>query len=158
MTAANDLHRDLYTTIRLVRPIHLNVHRFVEHLLGDGELSVSTRAVLEATIELERATTADISRHLSLKRQQVERLVGPLADAGFIDHEPDPTDRRARLWHATDLGRTTFATLHLREVTAVAELCHDLDPADIAIAARVMATIDERLRGAVQAIGSEVAR
>ncbi|MEM9893845.1 MAG: MarR family transcriptional regulator [Actinomycetota bacterium] len=152
MGRESDLHRDLYEAIRLVRPIHLNVHRFVEHLLSDGELSVSTRAVLEATIQLEAATTAELGRHLSLKRQQVERTVGPLADLGLIAGEQDPTDRRARRWRPTSGGREVFAAIHRTEVVAVADLCRDLDPDDIAVAARVMAVIDERLRAAVHEI------
>ena len=159
MGSEPDLHRDLYEAIRLVRPIHLNVHRFVEHLLADGPLTVSTRAVLEAAIELEAATTAELSRHLSLKRQQVERLIGPLVDDGLLDGQIDRTDRRARRWTATDRGRQVFAAIHKAEVGAVADRCRDLDPADIAVAARVMAAIDDRLRQAVEEIGhSEATR
>ncbi|MEM9563331.1 MAG: MarR family transcriptional regulator [Actinomycetota bacterium] len=144
-----DLHRDLYEAIRLVRPIHLNVHRFVEHLLVETELTVSTRAVLEATIDLGTATTAELGRHLALKRQQVERAIGPLVDDGLIVDRTDHLDRRARRWTATDRGRHLFASIHETEVAAVVEMCRDIDAADIAVAARVMTAIDERLRGAV---------
>ncbi len=147
-----DLRRDLYEAIRLVRPIHLNVHRFLEQFLSDTDLSVSERAVLEAVIQLGAATTSELSRHLSLRRQQVERVVGPLAEAGFIIGQTDPLDRRARRWHASDRGREVFEGVHHGEVAAVVELCRDIDPADIAVTARVMAAIDERLRVAVYEI------
>lgn len=147
-----DLHRDLYEAVRLVRPIHLNVHRFLEHFLSDTDLSVPERAILEAAIQLEAATTTELSRHLSLKRQQVERIVGPLAEAGFIIGQTDPVDRRARRWHVTDRGREVFDGVHHAEVAAVVDICRDIDPADIAVTARVMALIDERLRAAVHEI------
>ncbi len=159
MESEPDWHRDLYNAIRIVRPIHLNVHRFVEHLLSHRNLTVTERAVLEATIELEAATTAELSRHLSLKRQQIERTVEPLVDDGLIVRVPSPVDGRARLCTPTDAGRDLFASIHRAEVAAVAEICSDIDPADIAVAAHVMAAIDERLRGAVQVLGdNEVAR
>lgn len=147
-----DLHRDLYEAIRLVRPIQLNVHRFLEHFLSGRGISVPERAVLEATIQLGAATTAELSRHLSLKRQQVERIVGPMAEAGFIVGQTDPADRRARRWRATSRGREVFDEIHRAEVAAVIEMCRDIDPADVAVTARVMATIDERLRVAVYEI------
>ncbi|MEM9653992.1 MAG: MarR family transcriptional regulator [Actinomycetota bacterium] len=149
MGSDRDLHRDLYQAIRLVRPLHLNVHRFVEHLLVGGELTVSTRAVLEAIIELEPATTAELSRHLALRRQQVERTVGPLAEQGLIVATPDRTDRRLRRWTATDRGREVFTSVHQMEIATVIDMCRDVDPADIAVTARVLATIDERFRTAV---------
>lgn len=152
-----DLHRDLYEAIRLVRPIHLNVHRLLEHLLSGTELSVSERAVLEATIELGAATTTELGRHLSLKRQQVERIVGPLAEAGFVVGQTDPVDRRARRWRATDRGCEVFEEVHHAEVAAVVEMCRDVDLADLAVTARVMATIDERLRAAVREIDNREA-
>jgi DNA-binding MarR family transcriptional regulator len=147
-----DLHRDIYESIRLVRPIHLNVHRFLEDFLSGTDLSVPERAVLEATIQLGAATTTELGRHLALKRQQVERIVGPLAEAGFIEGQTDPVDRRARRWRATDRGRQIFDDVHHAEVAAVVEMCGDVDQADIAVTARVMATIDERLRAAVHEI------
>lgn len=155
MESEADWHHHLYEAIRVVRPIHLNVHRFVEHLLSGHDLTVAKRAVLEATIELEAATTAELSRHLSLKRQHVERIVGPLTDDGLIRRDPSPVDRRAQLWSPTKTGREVFATIHRAEVAAVAEMCGDIDPADITTAAKVMAAIDERLRVAVHALDTQ---
>lgn len=152
MGSAEDARRDLYETVRLVRPIHLNVHRFVEHLLADGDMTVAKRAVLEAVIDLDAATAAELGRHLSLKRQQVERVIRPLVEDGLVSDRPDRADRRARRWYATDRGRHVFTSIHRAEVDAVADMFRDIDPAEIAVAARVMAAIDERFRAAMYEI------
>ena len=155
MQNRNNVSHHLYEAIRLVRPLHLNVHRFVEHLLSSSDLTVTDRAVLEAIIETGPSTVPEVSRLLSLKRQQVERAVTTLTQANLIERSDNPAHKRARLCAATTAGTQMFNTLHQTELDAVLEMCNDLDPNEIDAAARVLAAIDERFRAAVRELDEE---
>ncbi len=150
MQHSERVRRHLYEAIRLVRPLHLNVHRFVEHLLGSVDLTVTDRAVLEAIIESGPSTVSEVSRRLSLKRQQVERAVAALTKGNLIERSDNPAHKRARLCSATAAGMQMFDTLHQAELDAVLQMCDDLDPHEVETAARVLAVIDEHFRTAVR--------
>lgn len=155
MRDTDKISQHLYEAIRLVRPLHLNVHRFVEHLLHSTDLTVTDRAVLEAIIETGPSTVSEISRLLSLKRQQVERAVTALTRGNLVERSDNPAHKRARLCSATVAGTQMFDRLHQAELDAVLEMCDGLDPHEIETAARVLASIDAHFRAAVRELDEE---
>jgi DNA-binding MarR family transcriptional regulator len=58
-----------------------------------------------AMVEDEPMTVARIARTLGLARQSVQRVADLLAEAGLVDYEDNPGDRRARLVRLTEGGR-----------------------------------------------------
>lgn len=82
-----DKQERLYKAIKLVRPIHLNVHRSIEHMLEGSGISVAERAVLELLC-VEPLTVPEAARRLSMKRQFVLRVVVGLLEKGLLEKHP----------------------------------------------------------------------
>jgi DNA-binding MarR family transcriptional regulator len=56
-------------------------------------------------------TQTELARRLRLEKSTVSRLIGQLVDRGWIDREPDPTDRRALRLTLTEAGERAAGNL-----------------------------------------------
>ncbi|QFZ20017.1 MarR family winged helix-turn-helix transcriptional regulator [Saccharothrix syringae] len=87
-------------------------------LVGDGFGAVGARryhySLLAALDEFGPASQADLGRRGGLDRSDVVATVNELADKGFVERAPDPTDRRRNVVAITPAGAA-----HLRELDRV---------------------------------------
>jgi MarR family transcriptional regulator for hemolysin len=76
-------------------------------------------------------TQLDLAARAGISGATLVRQIDQLEEAGLVDRNPNPDDRRANLIHLTKRGRARF-----QEVDAIAaklrqEVLGDLDPAQV---------------------------
>ncbi|MDB5951647.1 MAG: MarR family transcriptional regulator [Massilia sp.] len=85
---------------------------------------------------------------LGLEPPSLVRVIDQLVDAGLVERQDDPSDRRARSLHLSAKGRTCADGLEAALIPFRRQLFGNLDPADIAACARVLAGLDATLANA----------
>ncbi len=131
----------MYGLVRLARPIVLDSARIVERDVRTLGWTVATRAVVEILHAAGPSTVPQIGQELSLARQNVQRVVDTLIDAGDAQAVANPAHRRSMLIRLTRRGTASYETLHRREVQALSAMASDFTDAEIALAERVFASL-----------------
>ncbi len=86
----------------------------------------------------------DLLRMLQIERATLSVVVGTLARKGLIEQVPDRTDQRQKLLRMTPAGTKLWD--ELPDLALIHKVAFDgIDPADIAVAVRVLRTATERL-------------
>jgi len=98
-------------------------------LSGHG-LRVRSYSVLSLAAGATRPSQRELAELLRLDPSQVVALVDDLQARGLVVREPDPSDRRANVVVATDLGRTVHAQAAADARAAESALHDDLSAAD----------------------------
>lgn len=122
---------------RLVAPFGLTSARW--QILGAIVLSERSRPV------------AWIARDLGANRQNVQRIVNDLHKEGLVEFQPNPHHRRAHLVVLTDKGHRAYGAAINAYNPSVNALAAGLALEEIRTAHRVLATLRERLEGAIDA-------
>jgi DNA-binding MarR family transcriptional regulator len=146
----------VYTLLRLVRPIVLNSARVVEAHVRALGWTVGSRAVMEVIDAESPLTVPQIASRLSLARQNVQRHVDELARLGHVHAGPNPAHRRSALIQLTAAGRHAFHTLHESELREIADLAPGCSDHDLQTAARVLAALDRDIAERASAVVDEV--
>ena len=81
---------------------------------------------------------------LDIEPITLSRIVDRLQEAGLIEREPDPTDRRAWRLHVTAKAEPIVEKLQAVADDMTAEAFEGIDPDDIATLRRVLAHVRER--------------
>ena len=71
---------------------------------------------------------ADLLDILKITKQSLARVLRQLIDNGYIEQKTGDTDRRQRLLHATDKGRSFFATLSATQASRIEAAMASLPP------------------------------
>ena len=130
--------QSLYDLLQQVRPLHRRVARSVAvHLEGTG-IGVGARAVLALLAAGEAKSVPAIGRELFLPRQNVQKWVDALLEAGLVERRANPAHRRSHLIAVTPQGTSLFAEIRLRENAAIEPLAERLSLSEIETAARVL--------------------
>jgi DNA-binding MarR family transcriptional regulator len=83
---------------------------------------------------------AEVARHLVVTAPVVTRLASALADAGLVERQADPKDRRAVILALTETGRRRARRMRRDLLTAAREL---LEPLPTERRAAVAAALEE---------------
>jgi DNA-binding MarR family transcriptional regulator len=83
---------------------------------------------------------AEVARHLVVTAPVVTRLASALADAGLVERQADPKDRRAVILALTETGRRRARRMRRDLLTAAREL---LEPLPTERRAAVATALDE---------------
>jgi DNA-binding MarR family transcriptional regulator len=135
-----------YDVLSVVRPLYQASARAVDVWLRDTGLTVGLRAVLELLLDRGPMTVPQIAREFAVTRQSVQALVDAGAARSFVALAENPQHRRSHFVTVTELGRDAFADVHRRELANLDRVAADLDPADLALCARVLTDLTERVR------------
>ena len=135
-----------YQVLAQVRPLYQASERAVGRTLSGTDLTVPLRAVLELVLDRGAMTVPQLAREFGVTRQSVQALVDAGAARGLLGFEVNPQHRRSRLVAATEHGRHVFTEVHRRELAALGRVAADLDAADLARCARVLALLTDRIR------------
>ncbi|WP_072802695.1 MarR family winged helix-turn-helix transcriptional regulator [Rhodococcoides yunnanense] len=84
-----------------------------------------------------------LADHLRIVARSATDIVDSLEDAGLVEREPDPADRRAVLVSLTDVGRTRLQAIDAARRDVAVELFDRLDPAERDELARIVNKITE---------------
>jgi DNA-binding MarR family transcriptional regulator len=77
-----------------------------------GPLSASHLRLLEH-VPAEGARVTDLAARTRITKQALGQLATQLADRGYLETVPDPSDRRAKLLRRTPLGERACDDLHV---------------------------------------------
>ncbi|MGK6315998.1 bifunctional helix-turn-helix transcriptional regulator/GNAT family N-acetyltransferase [Neorhizobium sp. DT-125] len=89
----------------------------------------------------ERVSATELNRDLGLDPAYLSRILKKFREAGFIESEPDPADKRSQILNITEKGREIYETLGERSRQQIADDLRNVDEAGQA-----------RMVGAMQAI------
>ena len=135
-----------YLVLSGVRPLFQASARAVEDALRGTGLTVPLRAVLELLLTRGPSTVPQVAREFGVTRQSVQALVDTGVSRGLVELQDNPQHRRSRLVTVTDHGRRSFDDVHRRELANLDGVTADLDPDDLALCARVLDALTERVR------------
>lgn len=86
----------------------------------------------------ERVSATELNRDLGLDPAYLSRILKKFREAGFIENEPDPADRRSQILNITEKGREIYKTLGERSRRQIAD---DLQNVDEACQARLVGSM-----------------
>jgi DNA-binding MarR family transcriptional regulator len=143
----------LSPTAEALTELILNLFRLDNLLLTAGDRLVkglgltSVRwQVLGAIAYADRPQpVAWLARDMGANRQNVQRVINDLHEAGLVDFETNPHHRRAQLVVLTEKGKQTFGAAMRLQAPWANGLAQGLSVKDIETAHRVMLTLRERL-------------
>jgi MarR family transcriptional regulator for hemolysin len=142
-SAAERFSAALHTSSRLWR---LALDKRLKHL-GIGQSGWVTIAMIAKSAEpMSQRALADL---VGVEGPSMVSMLDRLERDGFVTRAPSPTDRRVKLVHLTDAGRTVYAEV-MKEATAVrADLLAGVDPAALAAATTLLETLRKRIEDAL---------
>lgn len=122
---------------------------FDERVRGLGLTGPQARLLLS----LERnpnENQAFYAERLDIEPITLTRIVDRLEDAGWVERQADPADRRARILHLTDKSRGIVTRLHASVEALTEEMLGGFDAAERALFARMLDRIAANLLAARQ--------
>lgn len=133
----------LHTSSRLWR---LALDKRLKHL-GIGQSGWVTIAMIAKSAEpMSQRALADL---VGVEGPSMVSMLDRLERDGFVTRAASPTDRRVKLVHLTDAGRTVYAEV-MKEATAFrADLLAGVDPAALAAATALLETLRKRIEDAL---------
>lgn len=133
----------------------LDLFRLTSRMLAAGDrlvaglgLTSARWQVLGAIVEAERPQpVAWLARDLGGNRQNVQRIVNDLQEAGLVAFAPNPHHRRAQLVLLTEKGRRTFDAAMRLQAPWVNGISQGLPVKDIETTRDVIGTLRRNLAG-----------
>ncbi|MFF3690088.1 MarR family winged helix-turn-helix transcriptional regulator [Streptomyces sp. NPDC002187] len=119
-------------------------------LAREAGLTAARWQVLGAVVR-EPQSVAGIARTMGITRQSVQRVADVLVEQGLAEYRPNPAHRRAKLLHATELGREAIQKIDPGHARLAHQLLDALGPDEFAETAHVL----EQLSQAMAAIEAE---
>ncbi|MDQ1231115.1 MarR family winged helix-turn-helix transcriptional regulator [Sphingomonas sp. SORGH_AS_0879] len=136
MTDSISLRR--HFSARLV-PMARAYRRYLDR--GLAGLSLSHTAALAVMLigrTEEGMRQGALADQLGMEAPSVVPLIDQLERSGLVERRVDATDKRARLLHLTNEGRTAAAEVEERTAQIRSELFADVDDVDLKAASRVL--------------------
>jgi DNA-binding MarR family transcriptional regulator len=124
--------------------------RVVADRLGDAvaragidDMRSSFGFVIRALSERDRTLT-ELSELLGVTKQAAIKVVDEMEDRGYVERQPDPTDRRAKVIRLTGKARRVRRTALRASSRLEAELVQDIGEKDLQAMRRVLLRLLER--------------
>jgi DNA-binding MarR family transcriptional regulator len=114
-----------------------------------------TRVQWRALRRIERfegMTQVELAEDLELAPIAVGRVLDRLEKAGFVERRPDPKDRRCWRLHLAPGSVKVMVGVDSIAADLIDQIFTDIPQADLETTERVIATIKQRLGGAIRAI------
>jgi len=152
------MHRQLRTEAgEALTKLVLDLFRVNNLILGWGDRLVAPLGLTSARWQVLGAVVAAarpqpvawLARDLGTSRQNVQRIVNDLAQAGLVSFAPNPHHKRAQLVVLTEAGASASASALALYDPQVNVLAEGIAAEDIAAATRVLAVLKARLAAPV---------
>jgi DNA-binding MarR family transcriptional regulator len=114
--------------------------------LADGALTTTQRLVLIELVDAGPLRLGALAARIGSTDPTVSRAIDGLVDAGIVERQADPHDRRATLHLATPQGRAWVERRRGEVATALDEALARLTPADRARLLRLVGRLNDELR------------
>jgi DNA-binding MarR family transcriptional regulator len=105
--------------------LSLWLRRQSPQLVSSSTITALDRLVIEGPLRV-----SELAAREGMTQPGVTMLVHRLAEAGYAERVPDPTDRRAALVRVTDAGRAVLAERTATRTQVLRERLADLDADD----------------------------
>jgi DNA-binding MarR family transcriptional regulator len=138
-------HVDAADALLAVAPL---ASRWIERLLAqhDPPLTLSQYLALRA-IAAEALTGSEIARRTGVSGPAVSQLLAGLTDAGMLDRQPDPKDRRHQTLTLSPNGAGVYQSAEALLRTRVGALLADLPRPEADALSRVLPHVEAALSG-----------
>lgn len=111
----------------LINQASLTAHQVVAARLSAASAHRYHFSVLATLAESGPVSQAELGRRCGLDRSDITAVLAELAEAGWVDREPDPADRRRNTVRVTAAGRRRLQALDRLVAKAQEELLAPLD-------------------------------
>lgn len=110
MAAQDPPDARLNTIAMLGRAYSLLGFQIVDGVIGAGYPQKPSHSAVFAQITPDGCRLTALARGANITPQAMGELVDELEELGYVERQPDPTDRRAKLIVLTERGRACIAT------------------------------------------------
>ena len=124
---------------------HLASRALIESTLREHGLGPTQWYVLHRLVTVGPTLQRDLGQLLRVERATLSGVVATLVRKGLVTQQPDAVDQRQRLLSVTEAGRTLWDRLPDPVAMTLAVSFEGADPADLAVARRVLAAATHRI-------------
>jgi DNA-binding MarR family transcriptional regulator len=143
-TPASNAFTDL---IRAVLRMNSTVQKSGMHLMRGMGITNARWQMLSELFALDRrVTVSELSRHLGLTRQAVQRLAGDMARDGLVEFAKNPSDARAMHLLLTEAGKARYNEAQECEWQWTNAIAADFDTEQIASAVALLEAITQKIQ------------
>ncbi len=137
----------LHTSVfgQLVMQVNRLWRRELDHALASHGLSQATALPLLLLSRRDCLRQGTLAEELGIEGPSLVRLIDMLAAEHLVERREDPTDRRAKTLHLTPAGHRKGAEIELVVQEVRTRLLSDIAADDLAVAVRVLRTVEARL-------------
>jgi MarR family transcriptional regulator for hemolysin len=111
---------------------------FDAHLKGMGLTAARGRVLFYLVNRPEGATQSEVTDFLQVENPTAVRILDGLEELGYVERQPSPHDRRAKLIVLTPRGKPIADEVVVSSRALLAELVADIDADDLAVTAAVL--------------------
>jgi DNA-binding MarR family transcriptional regulator len=115
-------------------------------MLGTGITNARWQTISELFALQQRVTVSELSRHMGLTRQAVQRLADDMARDGLVKFVENPSDARAMHLLLTAAGKATYHEALEREWQWTNAIAADFDAEQIADAVALLEAIAHKMQ------------
>lgn len=112
---------------------------------GTGITNARWQTISELFALEQRVTVSELSRHMGLTRQAVQRLADDMARDGLVEFVENPSDARAMHLLLTEAGKATYSEAQEREWQWTNAIAADFDPEQIGSAVALLEAIAQKM-------------
>jgi DNA-binding MarR family transcriptional regulator len=126
----NKTANENYQVVWLVRRLFRALAQKATENLGQYELSVADRAVMEFLYPQKQLSVPEIASRYQVSRQHVQVTVNALRKKGLIESRPNPRHKRSVLMKLSEKGGELFAEILAKDKQTVERLFSAIPPED----------------------------
>ena len=130
-----------YQVVWLVRRLFRALAQKASENLGQYQLSVADRAVMEFLYPQEQLSVPEIASRYQVSRQHVQVTVNALRNKGLIESRPNPRHKRSVLMELSEKGGELFAEILAKDKETVEKLFSAVPPEDRKTTRRTLETL-----------------
>ena len=130
-----------YQVVWLVRRLFRALAQKASENLGQYQLSVADRAVMEFLYPQEQLSVPEIASRYQVSRQHVQVTVNTLRDKGLLESRPNPRHKRSVLMELSEKGGELFAEILAKDKETVEKLFSAVPPEDRKTTHRTLETL-----------------
>lgn len=130
-----------YQVVWLVRRLFRALAQKASENLGQYQLSVADRAVMEFLYPQEQLSVPEIASRYQVSRQHVQVTVNTLRDKGLLESRPNPRHKRSVLMELSEKGGELFAEILAKDKETVEQLFSAVPSVDRKTTRRTLETL-----------------
>ena len=134
-----------YQVVWLIRRLFRALAQKASENLGQHQLSVADRAVMEFLYPHEQLSVPEIAYRYQVSRQHVQVTVNALRKKGLLESRPNPRHKRSKLMKLSEKGGDLFTEILAKDKETVERLFSAVPPVDQKITRRTLETLLRKL-------------